>query len=265
MKTQNKALSTNVADLMEESAGQGTEMFGTADIKRPTIKLMQGLSPYINKNHEKYVDGAENGDILVTGVDHLYEGSISLIVIGFSHNFVEWHPRKTGGGLIGAHPFNAKVIEGLERGKGGVYETKAKPPTELHDTMSYFVLYLTPDGEWEPAMLFLKSTMLSVGREINTKLSKRTIETARGTLKAPIYSNIITLGVVTDSNDEGDWNKFRLDGMEFIDDAELFQRAKMEYTAFAKSAAIDYTASEEVYVRNDSVEDDDGSDDEGHY
>lgn len=261
-KVANKAVSTHVEDIMAESAGQGSEMFGVADIKRPTIKLMQGLSPYINKNHEKYVDGAANGDILVTGADHLYEGSIRIVVVGFAHNYVEWKPRSTGGGLVGAHPFSPSVVEGLERGKGGVYINEEG--NELHDTMSYFVLYETPDGEWEPAMLFLKSTMLSVGREINTKLSKRTVQTSAGVRKAAVFCNIITLGVVGESNAEGDWNKFRLDGMDFIDDIDLLNMAKQEYVAFAKSANIDYAASSEHYVAAE-VEDEDDSDDGSHY
>jgi len=261
VKTQTKAVSTNVADMMADSAGEGGEMFGLADIKRPTIKLMQGLSPYINKNHEKYVQGAENGDILVTGADYLYDGSIELIIIGFAHNYVEWHPRATGGGLIGAHPFNPAVVAGMEKGKGGVYLTEQG--TEMHDTMSYFVMYKTPDDEWEPAMLFLKSTMLSVGREINTKLSKRNIETAAGVRKAPVYANIVTLGVVGDSNSEGDWNKFRMDGIEFIDDPDLFMKCKQEYLNFAKSMKIDYAASEEVYTSREGS--DEEEEDGGHY
>lgn len=261
-KVANKAVSTSVEDIMAESAGQGSEMFGIADVKRPTIKLMQGLSPYINKNHEKYVEGAANGDILVTGADHLYEGSINLIVVGFAHNFVEWKPRSTGGGLVGAHPFSPSVIQGLERGKGGIYVNEEG--NELHDTMSYFVLYETPDGEWEPAMLFLKSTMLSVGREINTKLSKRTVQTSAGVRKAGIFCNIVTLGVVGDSNAEGDWNKFRLDDIQFIDDRELLNMAKQEYVVFAKSANIDYAASSEHYAAAE-VEDEDEGDGGSHY
>lgn len=261
VKAQTKEVSASVEELIGQSAGSGAEMFGVQDIKRPQIKLMQSNSPQINKRNERYVEGAENGDILVAGPNHVYSDSIRIIVIGFARNYVEWKSRDDGGGLIGAHPFAPSVVQGMNRGKGGTFITE--DGNEMRDTMSYFVLYENPDGEWEPAMLFLSSTMLSCGREINTRINNRSINTSKGTRKAPTYANVITLEVVSASNDQGDWNKFKVADVEFIDDAELFVKASNEYKAFSKNADIDFSASADHVTEVPTEEEEEES--EGHY
>lgn len=261
VKTEEKAVSTNVLDIMAESSGAGADMFGAQDVQRPNIKLMQSNSPYINKRHEKYVDGAEDGDILVTGTQDLFSESIRLIVVGYARNYVEWKPRDSGGGLIGAHPYSPEVVQGLESGKGGAFITEEG--NELIDTMTYFVLYENNDGDWLPAMLFFKSTMLSAGRDMNTKLNRREVKTPKGTVRAPVFANIVTLEVVSAKNDQGTWNKFKVGDIEFIDDAELLQLAKREHEAFRAGAKIDFSASTDHDV--EVVDDDDDEEGEGHF
>lgn len=153
VKSQTKSVSTDVSDLIGDSAGQGTDMFGSKDVQRPNIRLMQSNSPYIKKRHEKYVEGCEDGNILVSGANHIYQDSIRIIVVGYARSFVEWKPRDDGGGMIGSHPYNLRLTEGLAKGKGGCFITE--DGNELVDTMAYFVLYEAPDGQWLPAMLFL--------------------------------------------------------------------------------------------------------------
>lgn len=261
-KAESKAVSTDVNDLMAEMTGAGTDMFGTQDVQRPTIRLLQSNSPQIKKRGEKYVEGAEDGDIYVSGTGDLFSESIRIIVVGYSRNYVEFKSRDVGGGMVGAHPMNPATVEGMERGKGGAYI--ADDGNEFIDTMAYYVLYESPSGQWLPARLFFKSTMLTAGRELNTKLSRREIQTSKGVRPAPLFANIVTLEVITASNDQGVWNKFRVGDIDFIDDVELLQQAKREFEMFVASAKVDFRGSDD-HEEDEQVDAEVVEDDDSHY
>lgn len=88
VKTENTAVS--LADF-GEFAGAGLETVTAQDINIPYIQFLQTSSPQIKKGSEKRIEGAEEGDIVATGVNRLYKvdndgnSSLNISVVQKSH------------------------------------------------------------------------------------------------------------------------------------------------------------------------------------
>ena len=66
------ALSTN---LFEADADKGSQNISQEDLALPFLKVLGQLSPEVNKQHGKHVEGAEPGMILNTVSNECYDGS----------------------------------------------------------------------------------------------------------------------------------------------------------------------------------------------
>jgi hypothetical protein len=58
--------------LLEEDSGAGLENFTTEDMQIPFIRILQALSPQLNKQDPLYIKGAEQGDIFNTVSGEIY-------------------------------------------------------------------------------------------------------------------------------------------------------------------------------------------------
>ena len=109
--TENKEIaekkSTAIAatSMFEEDAGSGLENVTAEDLTIPRLKILQALSPEVNKNDGKYIEGAASGDITNTVTKDLFteETGCLVIPVAYKRMFLEWQPRENGGGLINQH------------------------------------------------------------------------------------------------------------------------------------------------------------------
>ena len=73
----NTAIAT--ASLFEEDAGSGLENVTSEDITIPRLKILQAMSPEVNKKDGKYIEGAVAGDITNTVTKEIFrEESIAM-------------------------------------------------------------------------------------------------------------------------------------------------------------------------------------------
>ena len=58
-------------DIFEENAGAGLQNIGADQMQIPFIRILQALSPQLNKDKPEYIKGASQGDIFntVTGTN----------------------------------------------------------------------------------------------------------------------------------------------------------------------------------------------------
>ena len=115
----------------------------------PVIKLMQALSPELDEDDPKFIEDAETGDILITdGQDHvLVEGSegIQFIPILVKKTWVEWIPRKQGGGYVDTYNSKAEM------------EANRNPDNDIAISIDYLVSTwdLDPEAD-EPSVVLLQ-------------------------------------------------------------------------------------------------------------
>ena len=78
----------------------------TSEGSFPAVKLIQSQSPERTKNSEKFVKGADEGMLLVTGANHLIDGeNVGLLFhpLQARKMWNIWTPRDEGGGLVSSH------------------------------------------------------------------------------------------------------------------------------------------------------------------
>ena len=88
------------AALFAEYAGAGMETVGAADVSIPRFKLLQDLSPEVNKRKAEYIEGAEPGQILNTATKAV-SASIEVLPVVYRRHNIEWMPDR--GGFVADH------------------------------------------------------------------------------------------------------------------------------------------------------------------
>ena len=101
-KTKTEVAVSDLSSLLEEEAGAGLENFTTDDMQIPFIRILQALSPQLNKQDSMYMKGAEQGDIFNTVSQQVFRAEEGIIVVPcfFEKKFLEFALRSSGGGFI---------------------------------------------------------------------------------------------------------------------------------------------------------------------
>ena len=87
------------------SGGTGLEDTTTEDFAIPFIRVLQPMSPQLQRQHGSYVEGAKAGDLYNTVTGESYDGEkgISIVPCAYNKKYIEWIPREKGGGLVNAN------------------------------------------------------------------------------------------------------------------------------------------------------------------
>jgi hypothetical protein len=128
-----------------EYANAGLDDVTAADLKTPFVKLLQTNSKELA---EGTVDG-KAGQFLNTASGDLYPmAGFNVLLIGKTHQFVEWKPRDAGGGYIAAHsPTSDFVKRTFAHNSGRTYGKLATPEgNELIESHDAFIVILNEDG-----------------------------------------------------------------------------------------------------------------------
>lgn len=192
--------------LLEEDSGAGLENFTTEDMQIPFIRILQALSPQLNKQDPLYIKGAEQGDIFNTVSGEIYKADTGLTVVPayFEKKFLEFALRSTGGGFIRELAPNDKDINLTNR--EGTIEMLPSG-NELVRTHQHLVI-AKGENEMAPAVLDMKKTQLKVSRRWNTL--KNGIRLPSGK-PMPLYGTAWKITTVSESNDQGTWYNYKLD------------------------------------------------------
>jgi hypothetical protein len=115
-KAKETAVSTDVMDDIFEHAGEGTS-FDSSEMQIPFVRLLQPLSPQLNKKKSEYIEGASAGDAFnnVTGQYWDGEAGIEVIVCFQTTKYLEFVPRDMGGGFKGEIPANSPLLQQTTR------------------------------------------------------------------------------------------------------------------------------------------------------
>jgi hypothetical protein len=247
-------------DWMQDFMGMGMEGADKDSFAIPFLMVLQKMSPLVDEDNGKYVDGAKAGMFYNTVTGELYDGKAGLDVIpcAYRRTYIQWGGREGDGGFKGE--FTPEAIEDM-RAKGEIVEHEGKlykPNADgtinekkndyFADTRTHYVLtYNAETGAISQAILPLASSQIKKSKMLMTLLSGKKI-TMPGTGEKrtpPTFANIVRLTTVAESNDQGNWSgvKFELNGM--VQDRELFNEAKAFHEAInAGSVKVDFSRSD---------------------
>lgn len=233
----NTAVSTSAALNFEEDAGKGTEGVDKDSQAIPFLAVLQGLSPAVA---ESLVEGAKAGQFMNSVTNELFD-NVLIVPCAFERRYVEWAPRKLGGGFKGQHmPIDVENGDvGYAAEGGGYFVTNEAAPQELKrdealtkhnmlkDTRSHFVMVVRPDGTFFPALFPLGSTQIKKSKKLMSMILGVQLRNASGALYNPAsFSHMYKLTTATESNDQGSWKGVLVEQAGPVTDPELYAAAK---------------------------------------
>ena len=240
-------------------AGQGMEGADAESFAIPFLAILQGLSPQIET-----VDGAKPGLLINTVTNELMTEAV-IVPVAFARRYLRWGDRDAGEKGFRGEFLPSEVQKMLstgeayeeDRGRIRVRTEGARADDILRDTRQHYVLIVSEDGTWTPAIMGLTSTMIKKSKNLMAQISNFTMTSADGKrFNPPSFARKFRITTEKETNDHGTWYSpnFSVDGM--VDDPQLYEAAK----AFHKQVATG-----EVIVDHDSAEGgrEKASDDEG--
>ena len=210
------------ADLIMSNAGKGLENITSEDITIPRLSIIQANSPQRKKKDEKYIENADEGDVFNTVTSQVYKEPLTVIPCAYRKTYVEWIPREKGGGFVAAYDIRPSdtTTDPATR------KSFLKNGNQLVDTAEHFVIIKRDDDSFESAVLTMTSSNLTVSRKWNTLLKMKKINVKGQMIDPPSFMYEFTLSTVEATNDQGTWQKYKIEEIGQIDKKHLFIAAE---------------------------------------
>lgn len=224
----------------------------------PFLQILQKMSPLVDEDDAKHIEGAKAGMLYNTVTQRLYDGKagITIVPCAYKRSYIQWGGREAEGGFKGE--FTPEQIEEMQiagaiaaqEGKlfkpmadGTIHEKKSD---YFADTRSHFVLIVDNEtGEIGRAILSLSASQVKASKMLMTALQQKKVETSRGKQTPPTFANLVKLTTVGQSNDKGSWSGVRFDLDGLVTDAEIYNEAKAFYLAVSSGEVkADHAKSE---------------------
>lgn len=228
-----------------QMAGLGMEDASQDDFAIPFISIAQALSPQLDKQDSKYIEGLSKGDLFNTMTGERFDGEEGLLVtpVKFERKFLEFELRESGGGLVNVHTVaEARAINTTRDDRNRDITDNG---TQLVDARSFYCIMQRGDGTTFKAMLSMSSTQAKKAKQwlgmINEMSWKPTADTV--VTPAPMLSQCFLLKTGPESNKKGSWNGWviRHHHAHKLEDSVL-EEAGAFYVALSEGAVkVDYT------------------------
>jgi hypothetical protein len=209
----------------EADVGAGFETADRESFAVPFLRILQSGSPQCKRSEGGYIKGAEEGNIINTVTNDLYDGDVGIEVIpcAYSRNLIEWTPREEGGGFVASHAFDKALVDSCVDSDGG----KLLLPNGnlLVDTRTHYVLLLTGEAI-APAIIAMTSTQLKKSRQWMSMMQQKRINIGGVPKPAPMFAYSYHMTTVPESNDHGAWFGWRVGAATQVTDPNLAVEAR---------------------------------------
>ena len=204
-----------------EDANSGLENITAEDLTIPRLKILQALSPEVNKRDGKYVDSASAGDVINTVTSKLYNEDNELIVLPVSYKrlFLEWQHRESGGGLVKQHEDQAILSQTT---KNQIGQDMLENGNYIQTSANHFVLVLNADGSYDQAMIPMAGTQLKKSRTWNSVMASIKMRSDNKVFTPPSFSHRYSMKTVQESNDRGSWFGWNITNLGPISEEDMF-------------------------------------------
>jgi len=234
-------------------AGEGLEDFEQSDMLIPYVRIIQALSKEVQKNHAKYIKGAEQGFFVNSATRKLMDGEKGFLAIpvSFGHRYMAWKPNNGGP----AHDYGDDPTVYNATPENEKRKRIDADGNELVDAMQYFVILVDEEtGEYEMAVLNFAASQAKKGRGWASTINNR-MERHPGTgktIRPAIYFYSYKITTQPESNDQGSWYGFLIEEGAKVKDLpngkEIFTQAKQlreRITAGEVKAAVENPADDD--------------------
>lgn len=152
----------------QEGSGLGNEQVGVEHLAIPRLKLLQKMSDEVDRHHENYVEGAQDGDFINSLDKSLYGTSLVVVNLKFSDDFVVWKKREKGGGFLGNFSTQAEAQAAID-------EQEDPDHYDITQTHSHLLVMLdeTTGQMSKPIIMDMSSSKLRVSRTWNSQINMK--------------------------------------------------------------------------------------------
>jgi len=224
---------------------EGFEEISQATMAIPFIRILQKLSPQLDKQAPGFIEGAEEGHFVNTITKQIFGSSFKCIVLKFEHVYIEWLPKREG--FVSYHS-----VENAER--IAAVKTFGKWETEDGNLLqeNYVYLILVEGYETEGVAVFsLSSTMIKMAREWNRLMTSHMMDNGK---RAMPYYLVWELQTEYKSSDKWSWYIPTVKFSRYIG-PEQYKITQKE-RKMLPSRQIDYAQLESATAKNDELETD---------
>ncbi len=182
-----------------QQAGVGWENTDQDHFSIAFINQLQSLSPELEEDGEKYIEGAKPG-MFVNSVTGELMTELHFVPCMTQQSMVEWVPRDSGGGFVGVHEKHSAIVEEARASAVDRNSLVTKEGNQLIDTFYIYAGILDSTGEEvsELAVIAFTATKQKPYRAIMTRL-----RTVKGASNIPIFANRITMTAIKAKNKAG--------------------------------------------------------------
>ena len=239
--TEKKATGVAVPSFFEDDAGAGFEHVTAEDLTVPRLKILQALSPEVNRADGKYVDGAVAGDIFNTVTRSIYSVENGCVVIPATYKrmFLEWQPRESGGGLVNQYT-DAEILKATT--KNSIGQDVLENGNYIQTSATHYGIVVDEDGATSTVMIPMAGTQLKKSRAWNSVMASLKVPGVKGGVYTPPpYSHKYLLKTVPESNDKGNWFGWSISLLSQLTEKDLilYEAAK----EFSKSISFENSFS----------------------
>lgn len=189
---------------MSSLADMGTEEIGVEDLPRPSLKLLQPLSPEVILGSESFVSDAKPGMFVNGATRQIYTGmeqplagdKPQLVIVPVKYIRREIEYKKDRGGFIGEHLPGSPITDGVtivigEKDKKHRITTTG---TELIDTSIFYCLVIDPNAV-EPieCVMSLYSTGKKFAKNFNAYMKGLRDKGPNGPYQPAMFSRVYTI------------------------------------------------------------------------
>ena len=206
-------------------SGGGFEGTGGDDYAIPFIAILQKMSPAVDKDDSRYVQGAEAGMFMNSVTTELTKDIIRVVPCARLREYVEWIDRDAGGGIAARYNQDDPVLGNMNR--DGIKMTNPENGNSIMDTRYHYCILLKEDGTHEQVVLSMASSQIKASKNWMTRMRSWMVAGPNGPFNPPMYGQTWTLGLVRQQNDDGSWYGFAIVGEpELVSDPDLYNMAK---------------------------------------
>lgn len=231
-------------------AGAGSENVTAKDLLIPEIKLLQKMSPQVDKDDGAYLQGAEPGMFLDTATRRLFGGKDGLLIVPcwYSKHFIEFVPRASGGGFVADHGADESVLPETTittNSEGKQVRVVVGSGNEIVETHQYAALVVSPDGSAiDPVLLRFASTKIKRAKQLTTLINrKKFTEGKQAGRPCPSFMFVYRMVAVVDENTFGKFYNVDIADHGAVSavfpdkEAQIFEASTALYTAMKSGTA----------------------------
>lgn len=239
-----QTLADNLPVSAEDLAGDAAlgGKLGVQDVAIPYLYVLQTMSPQVNPDSAKFIEGARAGMLYMTALERVFDGrddGLTVVLCHYERLIVEWRQREAGGGFVGWHEPDSEIINKAKPNEKGLL---VLPNGNVLTETAYHYVLVNVGDRWSQAIMPLKSTGLKVSRKVNYELATTYVPGTKD--PAPRFLYEWTLKTVKEQRDQYTWSNvsLRKNGMT---SREVYVMARA-FAAMAAKGTLKRATAEET-------------------